>query len=73
MIDKNKGIDYSKTVLKNWKKDHESKIRERLKYQKPLKSTIAELESVIELNEKYLQRDQYFLEKLKEFLNLMEL
>ncbi len=55
MIDKNKGVDYSKAVLKDWKEDHESKIRERLKSQKPLKSTIAELESVIESNETFFQ------------------
>ncbi len=56
MIDKNKGVDYSKKILKKWKEDHESKIMERLRSQKPLKSTKSDIESVIESSETYFQK-----------------
>ncbi len=40
MIDKNKGVDYSIKTLREWKFDHEKKIRERISTQKPLKKTV---------------------------------
>ncbi len=55
MIDKNNGVDYNNSVLKKWKEDHEREIRKRLKSQKPLKSTIAELDSELESNEIFFQ------------------
>ncbi|KKM87870.1 hypothetical protein LCGC14_1264520 [marine sediment metagenome] len=55
MIDKNNGVDYDVSVLKKWKEDHERGIRKKLKSQKSLKSTIADLDSAIEANEIFFQ------------------
>ena len=55
MIDKNNGVDYTTSVLKLWKENHERDINKRLKSQKPLKSTFAELDSEVVSNEEFFQ------------------